>query len=136
MVQDERKAKTQSGWDVTPEAFYDVIKWVNDTYHPKSIIVTENGCGSNDWLVNGHVDDANRCAFLEQYLINLHRAIQDGIPVDGYFVWSLFDNFELSQGLTIRFGLVYIDYETLERTPKRSAYWFSDVIRNNRIIIQ
>jgi beta-galactosidase len=124
--------KTQSDWDFNPEGFYDIIKWLNDNYHPKSIIVTENGCASNDWIDEyGKVDDPMRKIFLRQYLKQLHRAIEDGIPIDGYFVWSLFDNFEWASGLTIRFGLIYIDYKTLKRTPKESALWYSNVIKRN-----
>lgn len=124
--------KTQLDWDFCPEGFYDIIKWVNDNYHPKSIIITENGCASNDWIDEyGKVEDPLRRIYLRQYLIQLHRAICDGIPVDGYFAWSLFDNFEWAEGFTARFGLVHIDYKTLKRTPKTSALWYSDIIKNN-----
>ena len=68
---------------------------------------------------------------MKSYLKAAHRAIAEGIPLKGYFVWSFWDNFELAEGLTIRFGLVHVDYQTLKRTPKASAYWYAGVIKNN-----
>ena len=126
------KQKTTKNWEYMPDAFYDIIKWINDTYHPKEIIVTENGCSSNDWVDDeGKVEDPIRVCYIKNYLKRLHRAIEDGIPVTGYFVWSFWDNFEWHEGLTVRFGLVHVDYKTLKRTPKSSAYWYSDTVRNN-----
>jgi len=77
------------------------------------------------------VDDSIRLVYLKRYLKAAHRAITEGIPLKGYFVWSLWDNFEWAEGLTIRFGLVHIDYQTLKRTPKASAYWYASVIKAN-----
>ena len=126
------RPQTQCGWECNPEGFYEIIKWVNDAYHPKKIIVTENGCASNDWVDDDNtVDDSIRLIYLKRYLQAAHRAITEGIPLKGYFVWSLWDNFEWAEGLTIRFGLVHIDYQTLKRTPKASAYWYAGVIKCN-----
>jgi beta-glucosidase len=71
--------------------------------------------------------------YLQQHLIHLHRAVSDGIPVKGYFLWSLMDNFEWAMGYTRRFGIFYVNYETLERTPKLSAAFYGDVIRRNAV---
>jgi beta-glucosidase len=121
---------TQNGWEYRPESFYDLIRWLNDTYHPRKILITENGCASNDWVDDdGSVNDPIRLIYLRNYLKQAHRAIQEGIPLKGYFVWSLWDNFEWAEGLSIRFGLVHVDYATLKRTPKASAYWYSRVIQ-------
>lgn len=126
------KPQTQCGWECCPDAFYDIIKWVNDNYHPEKIIVTENGCASNDWVDDdGQVEDTIRKIYLKRYLKAAHRAIEDGIPLKGYFVWSYLDNFEWAEGLSIRFGLVHVDYETLKRTPKASAYWYANVVKEN-----
>jgi beta-glucosidase len=123
---------TQCDWEYEPECFYDMIKFINDTYHPKKIIITENGCASNDWVDDdGTVTDSNRLIYLRNYLKQVHRAIEDGIPLKGYFAWSLWDNFEWAEGLSIRFGIVYVDYNTLKRIPKASAYWYSKVIQDN-----
>lgn len=126
------KQKTPKNWEFCPDAFYDIIKWANDSYHPNEIIITENGCASNDWVDDeGKCEDPNRVCYLKNYLKRVAKAIDDGIPVTGYFVWSFWDNFEWADGLTVRFGLVHVNYKTLKRTPKSSAYWFSDVVRNN-----
>ena len=126
------RPQAQNGWESCPDGFYDILKWVNDTYHPSKILVTENGCASNDWVDDdGQVQDSIRLIYLKSYLKAAHRAIAEGIPLKGYFVWSFWDNFEWAEGLTIRFGLVHVDYQTLKRTPKASAYWYAGVIKNN-----
>lgn len=129
------KPRTTKNWEFDPDAFYDIVRWLHDTYHLKEIIIAENGCSCNDWVdEEGKVQDPNRITYLRNYLKRLHRAIEEGIPVTGYFVWSFWDNFEWIDGLTVRFGLIHVDYNTLKRTPKSSAYWFSDTIRNNGFV--
>lgn len=126
------RPRTPYNWEFCPDEFYDVLKLLNDTYHPKKIIITENGCASNDWVNDeGRCEDTNRIYFIRSYLKRAHRAIRDGIPLAGYFVWSFWDNFEWQEGLSLQFGLVHVNFRTLERTPKESAYWYSDVIRQN-----
>jgi beta-glucosidase len=126
------KPVTQIGWEYQPESFYELIHWLNDRYHPKKILITENGCASNDWVDDdGTVTDSIRLIYLRNYLKQLYRVIQEGIPLKGYFVWSLLDNFEWAEGLSIRFGIVHVDYATLKRTPKASAYWYSQVIKDH-----
>jgi len=81
----------------------------------------------------GHVRDVRRIAYLRDHLSQVHRAIADGVPVRGYFVWSLLDNFEWALGYQMRFGLVYVDYETRQRTVKDSGKWYAGVIRENGV---
>lgn len=115
--------KTTMGWEVYPDGLYHFLTWVHREYAPDlPIYVTENGLSANDVLVNGKVSDPQRVAFIEQHLQAVLRAIKDGVPVKGYFIWSLLDNYEWSLGYDKRFGLVYVDFETLERTPKESWY--------------
>ena len=84
--------------------------------------------------MNNEVHDLHRRDFLRGYLRELHRAIQDGVPVKGYFVWSLLDNYEWADGYTRRFGIVHVDFETQKRTPKLSSHYYSEVIRLNAIV--
>jgi len=126
------KPKTDANWEVYPEGMYDILKWVNDTYKPKRIIITENGAANNDWVnVDGKVEDTNRKDYIKRYLMQVKRAIDDGINITGYYVWCFCDNFEWAWGLARRFGIIYVDYETQKRIPKESAYWYSEVIKNN-----
>ena len=97
------------------------------------IYVMENGAAFSD--VRGHdgrVADPERCAYLESYIAAVGRAIDAGVPVKGYFVWSLLDNFEWAAGYSERFGIVYVDYPTLERVPKYSFAWYRDFISAQR----
>lgn len=124
------KPRTDANWEVTPEGMYDLLHWVDAVYHPKKIIITENGAACNDWVdLDGRVEDPNRKDYLRRYLIQVHRAINEGVNVKGYYVWCFCDNFEWSWGLDRRFGLIFIDYPTQRRIPKASAYWLSDVIK-------
>src|SRR5260370_4316088 len=95
----------------------------------KEIYITENGCGASDEIsANGIVDDSDRIMYLRNHLAHLHRATSEGLPVKGYFHWSLMDNFEWSDGFANRFGLLYVDYKTQKRTPKLSAEYFKEAI--------
>lgn len=119
-------------WEIYPPGMYEVLKRVWEDYHPPRIIVTENGVPVPDGVdFDERVRDYRRVRYLRDHLEQVHRAITDGVPVEGYFVWSLLDNFEWSFGYRMRFGLVYTDFETLGRTIKESGYWFSQVIRDN-----
>jgi beta-glucosidase len=125
-------------WEIYPEGLFELLRDVWQTYAPagrlRQILITENGVPVPDGLdFDGRVRDERRIRYLHAHLCQVHRAIATGVPVRGYFAWSLFDNFEWSYGYTQRFGLVYIDYATLARTPKDSALWFSEIVRQNRI---
>ncbi|WP_010257807.1 GH1 family beta-glucosidase [Treponema primitia] len=126
------RPQTDMGWEVNPEGMYDLLKWIHSRYNPPKVIITENGAATNDWVnVEGKVDDPNRIDYLYRYLAQVHKAIQEGVPVQGYYVWCFCDNFEWAKGLSKRFGIVYVDYDTQKRTPKESAYWYAELIKNN-----
>ena len=112
--------KTAMGWEIFPDGLHHFLHLCNDYAGGLPIYVTENGLASPDRIENGEVDDADRIAFLEAHLERVRGAIDEGVPVRGYFVWSLMDNYEWALGYEKRFGLVHVDFETLERTPKRS----------------
>lgn len=123
--------RTALKWPVTPECMYYGLRFLYQRYE-LPLIVTENGQSCNDRIfLDGGVHDADRIDFLARYLQQLKRAVEDGIPVNGYFHWSLTDNFEWNCGYDERFGLVYVDYETQTRIIKDSGYWYRDVIKNN-----
>jgi beta-glucosidase len=122
---------TMMDWHVAPKALYWGPKFVYERYN-KPIIITENGLASMDWVaVDGAVHDANRIDFLTRYLREFHRAGEDGVDIAGYLQWSIMDNYEWAEGYRKRFGLIHVDFETLERTLKDSAYWYGDVIKTN-----
>jgi len=99
------RPQTQCGWECNPEGFYEIIKWVNDTYHPKKIIVTENGCASNDWVDDDNtVDDSIRFDILETLSTSRPPCHYRGYSAEGLFCLVTLDNFEWAEGLTIRFG--------------------------------
>ncbi len=122
---------TTMEWEVTPEALYWGPRFLYERYK-LPIVVTENGMANTDWVhVDGKVHDPQRIDFLTRYLREYLRAIDDGVKAEGYFLWSIMDNFEWELGYKQRFGLVYIDYPTGKRTLKDSAYWYKDVIASN-----
>jgi beta-glucosidase len=120
---------------VGPEALYWAPRIVTDLWKPKQLYITENGASSTDKLAaDGHVYDSDRVMYLRNYLRQLHRAVAEGVPVKGYFVWSLLDNYEWADGYDKRFGIVYVDFKTQKRTPKLSARFYQEVIRQNRVV--
>jgi beta-glucosidase len=124
---------TDMGWEVYPGGLYESLVRMHQEYGVESLYVTENGAAFAD--VRGHdgqIHDLERIAYLDGYLDAVENAIAEGVPVRGYFVWSLLDNFEWSLGYSKRFGLVYVDYPTLERIPKDSFYWYRDLIAAGR----
>jgi beta-glucosidase len=119
---------------VGPEVAYWSVRLVHDLWKPKSLFISENGCSADDQLVDGRVDDPDRIMYLRNYIGQLQRAVREGLPLDGYFLWSLMDNFEWADGYTKRFGAHYVDFATLKRTPKLSAAWYRELIRRNAIV--
>jgi beta-glucosidase len=118
-----------------PQSIYWCPRFAHEVYGAKSIYITENGCGYQDEpVVNGEVNDLHRREFLRGYLRELHRAISDGVPIHGYFLWSFMDNFEWEDGYDRRFGIVHVDFATQKRTPKLSANYFAALIRENKIL--
>ena len=124
-------AHTELQWDIYPDA----LKWGvihNYKRYKLPIYITENGISTHDWVsLDGKVHDPNRIDFLARYLHGLKEGIQAGADVRGYFQWSFMDNFEWARGYNPRFGMIFVDYKTLERTPKDSAYWYKKVIETN-----
>jgi len=122
---------TAFNWPVTPECLFYGPQFFYERYN-LPIVITENGLSSRDWVaLDGKVHDGGRIDFTHRYLLELERAATSGVPVAGYFHWSILDNFEWAAGYRERFGLIHVDYETQKRTPKDSYYWYRDVIRTN-----
>ena len=125
------KPITLFDWDITPRALRWTSNFLYERYK-KPIYITENGMSNIDWVsLDGKVHDPQRIDFLNRYIRELKKAIDDGADVRGYFVWSFMDNFEWAEGYKHRFGLVHINYETLKRTVKDSAFWYKKVIETN-----
>lgn len=125
---------TDFGWEIYPQGLYELLQWVNQTYSPKHLFIAENGASYADGPdANGAVHDARRIDYLHSHLVQLARAIAAGVPVEGYFHWSLLDNFEWSAGYSQRFGLVHVDFKTKKRTIKDSALYYKQVIAANAV---
>ena len=128
--------RTQMNWGIDPAGLKREVLHVKEKYGNPKLYLTENGCAAVDVPdENGFVADWARIDFLRSHLRYLHEAIDEGANVHGYFVWSILDNFEWERGYGPRFGLVRVDYDTLARTPKQSAYWYRDVIVDNAVSI-
>ncbi len=129
-------ARTDIGWDIYPQGFYDILVDMHGLTGPRPIEITENGASYNARPgADGRIHDPQRIAYLQAHLAELRRAIADGVPVRGYHCWSLMDNFEWTAGYSQRFGLTYVDFANgLKRTPKDSFLWYRDVIRANRVL--
>ena len=124
---------TGTGREIYPQGLYDILIRVHQDYAPRKILVTENGAAFPDVLTEGRVEDPAREDFLHDHILEVHRALQDGVPVAGYSVWSLLDNFEWHHGFDTRFGLIYVDYRTQARIIKRSGRWYAEVTRENGV---
>ena len=122
--------QTTMGWEVYPEGLYDLLCRVHFDYHFPALYITENGAAYDDEIApDGRVHDAQRISYLERHFAQAARAIAADVPLRGYFVWSLLDNFEWAHGYGKRFGLVYVDYATQRRIVKDSGEWYAGVIR-------
>jgi beta-glucosidase len=120
---------TSMGWEVTPDSLYELLVRLKREYRDIPLVITENGAAFDDEApTNGYVADPRRQEYLRQHLESIRRAVGEGIDVRGYCAWSLLDNFEWQHGYSKRFGIVYVDYETLRRIPKASALWYRDLI--------
>jgi beta-glucosidase len=124
---------TELRWEVHPEALTRTLCWVKDTYGDIPLYVTENGAAFADppRAEAEVVEDPARVDYLRGHLLAAHEAIRRGVDLRGYFVWSLLDNFEWSQGFSKRFGIVHVDYASQQRTLKRSGLFYRDVVRSN-----
>ncbi|TCK85688.1 GH1 family beta-glucosidase [Albibacterium bauzanense] len=127
---DERKVeKTAMNWEVYPESIYQMLKKFSLYDGVKKLIVTENGAAFNDEVINGEVHDIQRKEYLQKYIAEVLRAKQEGINVQGYFVWSFTDNFEWAEGFLPRFGLVHINYKNQKRIIKDSGKWYKSFLK-------
>jgi beta-glucosidase len=125
---------TDMNWEVCAPAFRRVLNRMNNDYDLPPIYITENGAAYPDVVSpDGKIHDERRIDYLRQHFIQVRLAMQDGVDVRGYFVWSLFDNFEWGWGTSKRFGIVRVDYESLERTIKDSGKWYKQVITTNSV---
>ncbi|MEM9716661.1 MAG: GH1 family beta-glucosidase [Pseudomonadota bacterium] len=121
--------RTSMNWEIYPDGLEYFLKRIHERYDPKiPIMVSENGMASHDRMKDGQVSDTQRVGYFEQHLGAVQNAIANGVPVTGYFAWSLLDNFEWAFGYQERFGIVHVDFETQERTPKASWYWWQELL--------
>jgi beta-glucosidase len=131
---DKRKvATTEMNWEIYPECIYEMLKKFSN-YTSKEIIVTENGAAFPDVVIDNEVNDEQRKNYLQQHIKQVLRAKQEGVNVNGYFVWSFTDNFEWAEGYAPRFGLVHVDFLSQKRTVKASGNWYKQFLKSRPII--
>jgi beta-glucosidase len=119
---------------IGPEALYWSPKLANEAFDLREIYITENGASSADTVAtDGNIYDTDRTMYLRNYLTQLQRAVREGVPIKGYFLWSLLDNYEWDDGYEKRFGITFVDFATLKRTPKLSSHFYREVIRRNAL---
>ena len=123
---------TETGWEVHPSSLTRVLLWVKERYGNPTIYITENGAAFYDppKTIDGTIDDPLRVHYYREHLLAAAEAMRQGVDLRGYYAWSLLDNFEWSLGYSKRFGIIHVDYETLERTVKSSGRFYADVIRS------
>ncbi|BDZ45722.1 GH1 family beta-glucosidase [Naasia aerilata] len=122
---------TEMGWNIAPDGLEELLLSLRRQFPDQPLMITENGAAFDDVLEDGHVHDAERLDYLRRHFTAAHRALEQGVDLRGYQVWSLLDNFEWAYGYSKRFGIVHVDYETLARTPKDSALWYSELARTH-----
>jgi len=133
-VFESKENRTDIDWEVYPDGLYNILNRLTFDYQIPKIYITENGASYGDEPdENGRIKDERRLSYLKQHFSAAHRAINNGVPLAGYFVWSFMDNFEWAYGYSQRFGITWVDYETQERIFKDSALWYRDVIAANGI---
>ena len=124
---------TEMGWNIAPDGLEELLVSLSEQFPDLPLMITENGAAFADEVVDGRVHDPLRIDYLRRHFTAAHRAMQRGVDLRGYQVWSLMDNFEWGYGYTKRFGIVHVDYDSLERTVKDSGHWLSELIRTKRI---
>jgi beta-glucosidase len=125
-------ALTDMGWEIYPSGFSDLLISLDAKYTLPPIYITENGAAMPDSIKDGKVEDAHRVAYYQSHLNAVNTAIESGVDIRGYFAWSLMDNFEWAEGYLKRFGIVYVDYQSQERTIKASGYAYRDLIHQRK----
>lgn len=123
---------TSMNWAIVPWGCTKLLEWIAERYDNPEMYITENGCSFNDKLKDGICNDQDRIEFLKGYVGACELAIEKGVNLKGYFVWSMLDNFEWASGYSKRFGMHYVDFETLERTPKASVTWYREMIKGSK----
>lgn len=132
---ESQENRTDINWEVYPEGLYQILNRLYFEYQVPKIYITENGASYADGPdENGRVPDERRRAYLKAHFKAAHRAIRNGVPLAGYFVWSFMDNFEWSYGYSQRFGITWVDYDSQERILKDSALWYKQVIAANGVV--
>ncbi|NRA55418.1 MAG: beta-glucosidase [Gammaproteobacteria bacterium] len=126
---------THIGWEIHAPALYELLIGLHTRYKLPPIFITENGAACDDHLIDGTVNDDQRCRYLQQHLQMVDQASREGVVVKGYFAWSLMDNFEWAQGYSQRFGLVHVDYQTQVRTLKKSAHCYKALLNSRAHIL-
>jgi beta-glucosidase len=129
-VQSSGHEITDMGWEVYPQGLTDLLLRLHRDYRLPPILITENGAAFKDKLQDGQVHDEQRQRYIQSHIAAVQAAMQQGVRVDGYFVWSLLDNFEWASGYEKRFGIVHVDYATQQRTLKDSALWYREFLRH------
>jgi len=124
------------GWEIYSKGYKDILTSLNDQYQLPPIYLTENGAAMPDRFLNGEINDLDRVEYFQKHLTAVHEALQEGVDIQAYFAWSLMDNFEWSHGYSKRFGLVYVDYETQQRTIKQSGLAYRDFIGSRQSILE
>jgi beta-glucosidase len=128
----DRKRPRTLDREIYPEGLHEILLRLHEEYAFPALYITENGAAMPEQVADGRVDDPPRRAFLEDHFAQAARALAAGVPLRGYFVWSLLDNFEWAQGYSLRYGIVHVDYDTQARTPKASAHWYRAFIQESR----
>ena len=123
---------TDIGWEIAPHAFTELLVTLNKQYSLPPMYITENGAACADHIIDGEINDDQRVRYLEGHLNAVHQAIEEGVDIRGYFAWSLMDNFEWAEGYSKRFGLTYVDYQTQERTIKRSGHAYRALLNSRK----
>lgn len=124
---------TEMGWEIDSEGLTEVLTRLHRNYPPVPLYVTENGAAFDECVIDGHLTDAKRVAYLWSHLRAAHDALSRGVDLRGYFLWSLLDNFEWAHGYTKRFGIVHVDFCSGQRRPKDSYHWYRDVVARNAL---
>ena len=129
-IRRENVKRTAMDWEVHAPAFEEILTRIHRDYKPKEIYITENGSAWDDEIISGEINDEERISYLKSHLDAMFAAQKQGAPIRGYFAWSFMDNFEWAYGYDKRFGLVYVDYKTQKRTPKKSALYYRELLLN------
>ena len=133
-VEPEGSTYTALGWEVHASSLRDLLVRVTRDWAPREVIVTENGAAYDDIVRNDRIADTERTSFLREHISAAADALGEGVPLRGYFVWTLMDNFEWAHGTSKRFGLVHVDYDTQRRCIKDSGRWYRELIAAQRAV--